>query len=190
MFHAVCHKFAQAMGPDTLIPVKSMDRATEIRPLNVVVKKTKRKFIFFKKTHFMPYNFQLQDLLMEPQKSLDASIKTFEFCEFNPTSKYSLSGKIGVQIMEELMDAELSASDSVVISSPLGVIEKQDVAPEILLKSLCDRRVNFDHTFVQQVREGSADVLCIVTGVCQVKKDAEIKRVDNIDGEVDLKGKV
>ena len=59
MFPAVCNKFVQSMGQDTLIAVKSMDRANDVKPLNVVVRKTKRHLLLFKKRKYMPYDFKV-----------------------------------------------------------------------------------------------------------------------------------
>ena len=53
------------------------------------------------------------------------------------------------------------------------------------------RYLKMDHTFIKQVREGNSDnVLCVVQGVCKVEKDAEIKRVTDITGDLHVEGKV
>ena len=50
-----------------------------------------------------------------------------------------------------------------------------------------------DHTFIQQIREGDSkidSVLCVVQGVCTVERDAEIKRVMSVTGDLHVEGKV
>ena len=82
------------------------------------------------------FSLQLQSLLQNSHVVLDVPSITKEFCQFNPETKYSLDGKLGVQLMKALMDASLSASDSVTISSKLGTIDEKSLASEALREAL------------------------------------------------------
>ena len=84
---------------------------------------------------------QLQDLLTNPDQPINVTVSDSKFAEFNPTSKYSLKGQLGLQIMAEMMDAKLSASDSVTISSKLGAIILTEVKPEDFLTAIRKRLV-------------------------------------------------
>ena len=85
------------------------------------------------------FSLQLQSLLQNSHVVLDVPSTTKEFCQFNPETKYSLDGKLGVQLMKALMDASLSASDSVTISSKLGAIDEKSLDSEALLEALKSR---------------------------------------------------
>lgn len=89
--------------------------------------------------HLFLVRFQLQSLLLNSHAVLSVPITSKKFCEFNPESKYSLDGRLGIQMMRELMDASLSASDSVTISSKLGTIEEKGLDSDALLQTLQSR---------------------------------------------------
>lgn len=76
-----------------------------------------------------PFLLQLNDLLQD-NALFESKLEENKFCSYNPESTYSLSGKFGTKIMEDLMDATLSASDNVTISAKLGEIDLQQVADQ------------------------------------------------------------
>uniref|UniRef100_A0A8W8KMM8 Uncharacterized protein n=1 Tax=Magallana gigas TaxID=29159 RepID=A0A8W8KMM8_MAGGI len=192
MFPVVCQKFVHAMGPDTMIPAQSMDAAQDLDLLKVVLRKTKRSYLFWEKVKHTVLDFHLQSLLQNSHVVLDVPSKTKEFCQFNPETKYSLDGKLGIQLMRELMDASLSASDSVTISSRLGTIQEKSLDSEALLEALKGRRLDMTNTVVRQVVESTQQSisLCLVKDLYLVQKDAEIKRVKTVDEDLDVNEKV
>uniref|UniRef100_A0A8W8KQF0 Uncharacterized protein n=1 Tax=Magallana gigas TaxID=29159 RepID=A0A8W8KQF0_MAGGI len=192
MFPVVCQKFVHAMGPDTMIPAQSMDAAQDLDLLKVVLRKTKRSYLFWEKVKHTVLDFHLQSLLQNSHVVLDVPSKTKEFCQFNPETKYSLDGKLGIQLMRELMDASLSASDSVTISSRLGTIQEKSLDSEALLEALEDRRLDMTNTVVRQVVESTQQSisLCLVKDLYLVQKDAEIKRVKTVDEDLDVNEKL
>nr|XP_022328273.1 uncharacterized protein LOC111127406 [Crassostrea virginica] len=192
MFPVVCHKFVHAMGPDTMVPAQSMDAAHDLDLLKVVLRKTKRSYLFWEKVKHTVLDFHLQSLLQNSHVVLDVPSTTKEFCQFNPETKYSLDGKLGVQLMKALMDASLSASDSVTISSKLGAIDEKSLDSEALLEALKSRRLDMTNMVVRQVIESTKQSvsLCIVKDLYVVQNDAEIKRVQTLDENLDIKEKV
>lgn len=192
MFPVVCQKFVHAMGPDTMIPAQSMDAAQDLDLLKIVLRKTKRSYLFWEKVKHTVLDFHLQTLLQNSHVVLDVPSKTKEFCQFNPETKYSLDGKLGIQLMRELMDASLSASDSVTISSRLGTIQEKSLDSEALLEALKGRRLDMTNTVVRQVVESTQQSisLCLVKDLYLVQKDAEIKRVKTVDEDLDVNEKV
>ncbi|XP_078327301.1 gasdermin-E-like isoform X3 [Crassostrea virginica] len=192
MFPVVCHKFVHAMGPDTMVPAQSMDAAHDLDLLKVVLRKTKRSYLFWEKVKHTVLDFHLQSLLQNSHVVLDVPSTTKEFCQFNPETKYSLDGKLGVQLMKALMDASLSASDSVTISSKLGAIDEKSLDSEALLEALKSRRLDMTNMVVRQVIESTKQSvsLCIVKDLYVVQKDAEIKRVQTLEEDMDIKEKV
>ncbi|XP_062609185.1 uncharacterized protein LOC134270933 [Saccostrea cucullata] len=192
MFPAVCQKFVHAMGPETMMPAHSMDAAQDLDLLKIVLRKTKRRYLFWEKVTHTVLDFHLQALLENSHVVLDVPSKTKNFCEFNPESKYSLDGKLGIKLMKELMDSSLSASDSVTISSKLGTIQEKSLDSEALLEALRGRKLDMNNMIVNQVLGSSKQSisLCIVNDLYVVEKNAEIKRVSSVDEKMDLGEKV
>ncbi|VDI06271.1 Hypothetical predicted protein, partial [Mytilus galloprovincialis] len=181
MFPAVCHQFVNAMGKDTLIPSSSLEESTRISPFNVVAKRRKRRWIFFHKIEYSTYDFPLYDLL-NSNAVFESELEETAFCSYNPESTYSLSGKFGVDIMKDLMDANLSASDKVTISAKLGEVNLVQVAdPDNFMSELMTRKLNMNHPLVKQIRKSKDTVLCVIRGVIQTTDNAEIKRIQDKD---------
>ncbi|XP_076088743.1 uncharacterized protein LOC143059142 isoform X2 [Mytilus galloprovincialis] len=179
MFPAVCHQFVNAMGKDTLIPSSSLEESTRISPFNVVAKRRKRRWIFFHKIEYSTYDFPLYDLL-NSNAVFESELEETAFCSYNPESTYSLSGKFGVDIMKDLMDANLSASDKVTISAKLGEVNLVQVAdPDNFMSELMTRKLNMNHPLVKQIRKSKDTVLCVIRGVIQTTDNAEIKRIQD-----------
>ena len=59
MFPVVCHKFVHAMGPDTMVPAQSMDAAHDLDLLKVVLRKTKRSYLFWEKVKHTVLDFHV-----------------------------------------------------------------------------------------------------------------------------------
>lgn len=59
MFPVVCQKFVHAMGPDTMIPAQSMDAAQDLDLLKVVLRKTKRSYLFWEKVKHTVLDFHV-----------------------------------------------------------------------------------------------------------------------------------
>lgn len=59
MFPVVCQKFVHAMGPDTMIPAKSMDAAQDLDLLKIVLRKTKRSYLFWEKVKHTVLDFHV-----------------------------------------------------------------------------------------------------------------------------------
>jgi hypothetical protein len=60
LFPAICHQVAHEVGDNTLIPSPSIDESKQLHPLNVVIMRKKRKFFFFHKIEFTPYNISVR----------------------------------------------------------------------------------------------------------------------------------
>ncbi|KAJ8315733.1 hypothetical protein KUTeg_007883 [Tegillarca granosa] len=151
------------------------------------MKKEKRKFLFWKKKCYIPYNIPLQDLLVSGKPlNVNPAIDDV-FCTYNKDSTFSLSGKFGAGIMAELMDVTLSASDSVKVKADLGDVTKKEVDPISLIEALKDRQLNTSHTFVKQICGNRKKVLCVVIAVLSLCKDAGISRIDDVEADADVK---
>nr|XP_022321045.1 uncharacterized protein LOC111123175 [Crassostrea virginica] len=61
MFPVVCHKFVHAMGPDTMVPAQSMDAAHNLDLLKVVLRKTKRSYLFREKVKHTVLDFHMDE---------------------------------------------------------------------------------------------------------------------------------
>lgn len=59
MFPVVCQKFVHAMGPDTMIPAQSMDAAQDLDLLKIVLRKTKRSYLFWEKVKHTVLDFHV-----------------------------------------------------------------------------------------------------------------------------------
>lgn len=63
MFAAVSHQFVQSVGKDSLLPVPSIETGSNIKMCFVVMKKEKRKFLFWKKKCYIPYNISVRIII-------------------------------------------------------------------------------------------------------------------------------
>ena len=59
IFAAASQQFVKSVGHRTLKPVPSIDDKDNIRPYQLVVKATKRRFIFFEKAFYYPTEFKV-----------------------------------------------------------------------------------------------------------------------------------
>lgn len=190
MFPAVCNQFANAMGRHTLIPSASIDEAVKAQPLNIATKRRKRKFVFFHKAEYTIYDFPLQNLLHE-KDVIQSEIEETPFCSYNPESTYSLNGKFGADILKDIADASLSATDKVTLSAKLGeLILRQVKDSDGFMSELMCRKVNLKHPLIKQIQNDKEVILCVVRGVIQTSDKAEIKRTDNTEGSVKLIEKI
>lgn len=83
---------------------------------------------------------QLAELLTDTS-ALDVPIQTKFFLNYNRTTKFSLEGKFGTKFLDELMDINLEAADSVSVSAKLGDITKQETSVPGLQEKLRQRWV-------------------------------------------------
>ncbi|KAL4216990.1 Deafness [Mactra antiquata] len=120
----------------------------------------------------------------EPLKSKPAVSQLMS--EYNRISKISLKGKFGAEISKEILDAELEASDTISLNIKFGKVEKLEVKEPELLQELSNRRINLDHTYIQQIREDSSKVLCLITGVARLPNGGSINRETEVDAKATL----
>ena len=59
MFSAACYQFVRSVGKNTLHPAPTIDQKDDIKPLQLVIKSTKRKYFFFHKSVYRPTDFQV-----------------------------------------------------------------------------------------------------------------------------------
>lgn len=177
VFSAVTKQFSRSMGHNSLIPVQSVDESQDVDLLTVVVKRTKRQFLYWHNASFDPYKIQLEELLVNDDNKLgNLDIHESHFVNYNRESSFSLSGKIGVQIMKEMMDVNLTASDTVTIKANLGDIIKQEINKVKILQCLRDRKVDIKHNFLNELREDESLSLCTVCAKFSLADNADISR--------------
>jgi hypothetical protein len=100
-------------------------------------------------------------------------------------SQYKVSGSVGAQLAK-LFSITLSGEDVIAFKAPLGKIMSQRVSVPILNKILDSHRVNLNHPCIQQAKDMKDKILCIVSEVLYVEKEAELTATVNwkISGNV------
>ncbi|KAL3854079.1 hypothetical protein ACJMK2_013359 [Sinanodonta woodiana] len=190
MFSAACHQLVNSVGKDTLIPVPSLDEQDNVKPLQLVVMKKKRKFFFFTRCSYHPTEFQLTDVL---QDTSPISVKVAEevlSSDYQRTTKFSLKGKFGFDLVQDIMDVDLETSDTVAIQIKFGKVAKTEVDKPVLMQELMKRKLNLDHPFIKQVRKNKNKVLCLVTGVVHLTEEGHINRDTSLDTKAEASGKI
>ncbi|KAL5005891.1 hypothetical protein ScPMuIL_017049 [Solemya velum] len=189
MFEATCHQFCQSVGRDTLVPVRNLDIADNVQPLQVVVKTVKRHYIFWEKAKYRPTEYKLAQLLTDTS-ALDVPVEQKFLLNYNRTTKFSLDGKFGAKFLDELMDVNLEAADSVSVSAKLGDITKLETNVPTLQEKLQQRKVNLSHDFVRQIRQDKKKVLCVIKSVAELADTASLSKSINQHGSVSIDEKL
>lgn len=191
MFSAIAEKFTKMVdGDDTFIPVRSIASAHDLKLFQIVVKRKKRHYIFWNKVTYKPYNFELNDVLLQPHSVMRVDeISQEGFCKWHRTIELSLSGKFGVDILEELADVTLSTSDTVTIEANLGQLNLVKLDSASLERELIKRRINLAHVLIEQIRNKKNSVLCVVQSIVKLSQDAEVTRTDklNLEGSINAR---
>lgn len=186
MFSAACYQFTKSVGKKTLHPTPSIDEKDNIKPLQLVVKSTKRRFIFFEKAYYHSTEFQLSDILMDKEPLKTPTDTEDMISDYNRDTKLSLKGKFGAELSKEILDVDLEASDVVTLDIKFGRVTKSEVNEPKLLEDLSKRRINLDHSYIQQIRLDPKKVLCIITGVVQLPNGGEISRNTEVDAKANV----
>ncbi|KAK3595366.1 hypothetical protein CHS0354_008791 [Potamilus streckersoni] len=190
MFSAACHQFVNSVGKNTLIPVPSLDEQDNVKPLQLVIMKKKRKFFFFTKYSYHPTEFQLTEVLQDSSPISVAVEEEVLSSDYQRTTKLSLKGKFGFDLVQDIMDVDLETSDTVTIQVKFGKVVKTEVDKSVLMQELRKRKLNLQHPFIKQVRQNKNKVLCLVTGVAHLTEEGHINRDTTLDAKADASGKV
>lgn len=190
MFAAASFQFVKSVGKNTLHPVPSIDEKDNVTPFQLVIKSTKRKFIFFEKAIYSPTEFQLTDVMVDCEPFKTSPVTRDFMSEYNRTTKLSLKGQFGADICKEIVDAELEASDNVEIDIKFGKVSKLEIKEPELLDELSKRNINMDHPYIRQIRENPKKVLCVITGVVVLPEGGTIHRITEFDTNESLKLKL
>lgn len=186
MFSAACYQFTKSVGKKTLHQTPSIDEKDNIKLLQLIVKSTKRRFIFFEKAFYNSTEFQLSDILMDKEPFTAKSDTEPMMTDYNRDTKLSLKGKFGADLCKEILDVDLEASDNITLDIKFGKVEKSEISEPELLKDLSTRRINLDHPYIQQIRLDPKKVLCIITGVVQLPNGGEISRNTEKDAKANV----
>lgn len=174
------------MGKKTLHPTPSIDEKDNIKPFQLVVKSTKRRFIFFEKAYYHSTEFQLSDILMSKDPFKTTTDKEDMMTDYNRDTNLSLKGKFGAELSKEILDVDLEASDVVTLNIKFGKVTKTEIREPELLEDLTKRHINLDHPYIQQIRLDPKKVLCIITGVVQLPNGGEISRNTEVDAKANI----
>ncbi|XP_071101716.1 gasdermin-E-like [Haliotis cracherodii] len=180
MFSSTVHQVVRSLGKDTLLPVPNLDASDNIYPLSIVMKETRRHLLFWTKHKCYTTEFKLSDILEDPTKEPVVKIDEKIFCKgFNRSTNLSLKGKFGVELAKELVDIDLQGARSVIVQSPLGDLQKDEVELQPFLDEINSRRINLDHPLVKPLI--NEKTLCVVTGVVKLVSDANLSSQVNFD---------
>lgn len=140
MFSSTVHQVVRSLGKDTLLPVPNLDASDNIYPLSIVLKETRRHLLFWTKHKCYTTEFKLSDILEDPTKEPVVKIDEKIFCKgFNRSTNLSLKGKFGVELAKELVDIDLEGARSVIVQSPLGDLQKDEVELQPFLDEINSR---------------------------------------------------
>ena len=136
MFEAAVTKFAKAIGGEDLglIPVPSLVSAARCDVFDVVLKKYRRWF--WQTPVYEPTGFKLQDILVE-ENVIDKSLIKTELLlpSYSKINKLKANGKLGAKL-KGLLELEIHGLDSIDVETIFGKINKTQIEPEDMLKTL------------------------------------------------------
>ena len=95
MFQAAVGKFVKTVGNETLLPVPDIYSADHCRPLNVVIKKSRRWF--WQSCKYEPREFTIEEFLKTPKGgALQLERKTKDLVTYDRTHTFSASGRVRI----------------------------------------------------------------------------------------------
>ncbi|XP_033728469.1 uncharacterized protein LOC117317702 [Pecten maximus] len=185
MFSAIAEKFTKGVtSDDAFVPVRSIASAHDLKLFQIVVKRTKTHCIFWEKVIYKPYDFELNEVLLNSHSPVHVDETSQEgFCRWHRNIEFSLSGKFGAAIREELGDVSFSTSSTLNIEANLGQLNLVQLDSGSLERELIKRRIDLSHVLIEQIRRKKNSVLCVVHSIVKLAQNAEIRRTSDIDIE-------
>ncbi|XP_065145335.1 gasdermin-E isoform X1 [Paramisgurnus dabryanus] len=143
MFESATKKLVRQIDPNgVLIATSSPNDSNKLRPLAVVLKKPKKWF--WQETTYRPTSFTLNDLLKE--KEIKPVLEKNEFLKYEATYKNAISGS--VEVGNKVAGVKGQGRSKLHVS--FGTLQKEDVDIPILLKDSRERKVDLEHSLIQQ----------------------------------------
>ncbi|XP_076454756.1 pejvakin-like [Babylonia areolata] len=188
MFAATTHQVVKSLGKDSLTPVRSVDGAYNIAPFSVVLKERRRRLIFWKRTKCLTTEFNLNMILSTPWTDDERTslVKKWTLAKFDFETDFSLNGKFGIDLHDELLDVDFDASRTVTVKSTLGELSKEEVDLQGFIDATRNRTLDLKHQLVAPLLDDSSKTLCLVTGVVRLTKEASIVGKKSCKGSEEL----
>lgn len=157
MFSKATANFIHQIDPEgSLIHVSRVNDSQKLVPMALVIKRN--RMWFWQKPKYKPTDFTLGDLLLGDEV-LCPEVRETEFLTYEGTFGDKLSGKLDTQAGS--VSVKLGGQGTSKLQSCFGKLKKEEVDVKKLLRDSGDRKVDMQHTLVQQL-EKRADVLAVV----------------------------
>ncbi|XP_066441444.1 gasdermin-E isoform X1 [Eleutherodactylus coqui] len=169
-----------------LISISSLNDSDKAQLLSVVAKK-KRFWCWQKpKYEFSSCACLLGDVLTE-EISIKPVLVESEFVKYEEKSGDAIQGNVGGDFVA--IQGNIGGSERTESQSSFGILRKQEVDMQHLMKDVQNRKINLRHAFIQQLHEYRNDILCVLkekivtTQKCVISQHSQIEETCQLGGK-------
>lgn len=173
-----------------LISISSLNDADKAQLLSVVAKK--RRFWCWQKPkfHFSSCGCLLGDILTE-EKAVKPVVVESEFVKYEEKYSDIIQGNVDADF--GAIQGNVGGTEKVESQSSFGTLRKQEVDMQHLMKDVQDRKINFNHPFIQQLLENKNEIVCVLkekivtTQKCVISQQSQIGETCKLGGTLGAK---
>uniref|UniRef100_A0A8C3UP15 Gasdermin-A n=1 Tax=Catharus ustulatus TaxID=91951 RepID=A0A8C3UP15_CATUS len=188
MFKKLTKFIAKQIDPNKkFVPVESIADNEHFRPLCLLTKKRKPETRFHRDPYYQQTGFTLQDVLLpgEDGESTECRHQSPSICQFTLTKTSTDEADGGLDISHDPASADLHGGAS--LSNTFSVKpQKRRISLESLEALRRERKVNMDHSFIQQLRRRDIN-LYVVTETLEASEETVYKKATKADGGLKAK---
>ncbi|RMC01428.1 hypothetical protein DUI87_21867 [Hirundo rustica rustica] len=181
MFKKLTKFIVNQMDPKKeMVPVESIAHNEHFRPLCLLIKKRKSSRIFHRAPYYQRTGFTLDNVLLPGQDGTLIEFIHQDSSRFTLTKVSAYQADGGLSISFDPASAGLQGAAS--LSKAFYIIaQKKSVSLELLEALRRERKINMDHSFIQQLqRTGSS--LHVVTEIFEASEEAIYKESTKAGG--------
>lgn len=157
MFATAARNFVEEVDHGgLLIPVSGLNDTINL--LTVVVKR--KSFWIWQKARYLPTDFHLNDILTG-DTPINPTVIEMDFIKYDGTYGDKIQGSIDANIMD-YSNINVEGNDSSKLQSSFGILKKEEVDVQKLLRDCKGRLLDMSHDLVKQTMEKHRQVFGIV----------------------------
>ncbi|NXL79105.1 GSDA3 protein, partial [Leptocoma aspasia] len=181
MFKKLTKFIVNQMDPcKELVPVESIADNEHFRPLCLLIKKRKSERIFHSAPYYQQTGFTLDDVLLPGKEGKSIEFFHQDFSQFTLTKVSADQVDGGLSISFDPANVELKGGAS--FSKGFSIKpQKKSVSLQSLEALRKERKINMDHSFIQQLRRTNT-VLYVVTEILEASEEAVYKESTKAHG--------
>ncbi|KAL3854077.1 hypothetical protein ACJMK2_013358 [Sinanodonta woodiana] len=186
MFSEACEQLVHEFGKNTLRCTPSLDEENNVEILSVVIIEKETKLLFWTNCNckFKPTPVKLEHILEDETPINVPETRRVLSTNYQLSETFSLQAKAGIFFKKDL-DAHIRATDEVTLHAKFGKVVKTEVNRSQLMTQLLNRKLNLDHSFIQDVRQNANNYIGVVTGVVYIEKESQINRETSLNANTE-----